>query len=72
MGQNASNQMLQDQERLQYAALLPGGDKGAVFVSNNDLYYMPKLVSEGKVHRITWTGKPGTIYNGVADWLYEG
>lgn len=24
------------------------------------------------VHRITDTGRPGVVYNGVPDWVYEG
>lgn len=32
------------------------------------------LYSEGggEVVRLTSTGQAGTVYNGVADWLYEG
>jgi hypothetical protein len=40
-------------------------------VYNYDIYYKtgPKSVQS---YRITSTGIPGTIYNGVPDWLYEG
>jgi hypothetical protein len=62
--------LLQEQELLQYAAFLPGG-AGVVFVQNNDLYHLDSL-PEGKVTRITSSGIAGTLYNGVADWLYEG
>ena len=42
-----------------------------VFVIENDIYYRlsPR---DPKVYRVTNTGQPGTIFNGVPDWLYEG
>ena len=61
--------LLQEQELLQYATFLPSG--GVIFVHNNDLYHLDRL-PEGKVTRVTSSGVMGTIYNGVADWLYEG
>ncbi|XP_044263450.1 inactive dipeptidyl peptidase 10 isoform X2 [Tribolium madens] len=54
---------------LQYAAWSPDGT-GVVFVHDNDIYYKPK-VEKDLVCRITNTGKPNLVYNGVPDWLYE-
>ncbi|XP_975282.1 inactive dipeptidyl peptidase 10 isoform X2 [Tribolium castaneum] len=54
---------------LQYAAWSPDGT-GVVFVHDNDIYYKPK-VEKDLVCRITSTGKPSLVYNGVPDWLYE-
>jgi len=70
LGVNSHVDLLQEQELLQYAAFLPGG-AGVVFVQNNDLYHLDRL-PEGKVTRVTSSGVMGTVYNGVADWLYEG
>ena len=39
-------------------------------VSDNDLYYKASIKT-GAVERLTRTGVPGAVYNGVADWLYE-
>ena len=60
----------QSEELLQYATFRPGG--GVVFVSRNDIYYLDSLEAGGEVTQLTNSGSPGTIYNGVADWLYEG
>ena len=57
-----------NQEYLQHAQFVPGG--GLVFVKDNDIFYK-SLVKSLEVERVTKTGVPGTIYNGVADWLYE-
>ena len=66
---NTRLDILQDQEFLQFAAFKSGG--GVVFVSRNDIYYLDSIPN-GQVRRITTTGVAGTVYNGVADWLYEG
>ena len=59
-----------EQEYLQHVDFVPGG-KGLVAVANNDIYYLPDLRGT-TAHRVTYTGSPATIYNGVADSLYEG
>ena len=48
---------------------MPGG--GIVFVKHNNIFYKPNMKT-GVVHKVTLSGLQGTIYNGVADWLYEG
>ena len=57
------------QEYLQHAVFVPGG--GIVFVKENNIFYKPNMTSGG-VYQVTVSGIPGTVYNGVADWLYEG
>ncbi|KAI5641199.1 prolyl oligopeptidase family domain-containing protein [Phthorimaea operculella] len=54
---------------LQYAEWAPTGS-GLIFVHDNDIYYKPK-VWRTLVCRITKTGIPGVIFNGVPDFLYE-
>ena len=55
-------------EHLQHAQFIPGG--GLVFIKDNDIFYK-SLVRSLEVEQLTLTGEPGTIYNGVSDWLYE-
>ena len=61
---------LPSQEYLQ-CGLFVGGD-GVVFVKQNNIFYRPSFNTSTTVYQVTSTGVPGTIYNGVADWLYEG
>lgn len=43
------------------------GEENLVFVKNNDLY----VWISGEESRLTDTGVPGVVYNGVTDWVYE-
>ncbi|XP_013144764.1 PREDICTED: prolyl endopeptidase FAP, partial [Papilio polytes] len=43
---------------------------GLITVRDYDIYYRPAPRSSTG-YRVTDTGKAGTIYNGVPDWLYE-
>jgi hypothetical protein len=54
----------------QLAKWAPSGT-ALVLVHNGDIYYKenPK---DKKSNRLTYTGQPGVIFNGVPDWLYEG
>lgn len=54
---------------LQYATWSPDGIAIA-FVHDNDVYYKPR-VNGSLVCRITSSGVPGVVFNGVPDWLYE-
>ncbi|XP_073828737.1 inactive dipeptidyl peptidase 10 isoform X2 [Musca autumnalis] len=45
-------------------------NQAIAFVHENDIYYKPKVQGE-LVCRITMTGQPGVIYNGIPDWTYE-
>ncbi len=52
----------------------PKGHAMAIVV-DNDLYYMEDVGEAGQsrsLKRLTSTGQQGVIFNGVADWLYEG
>ena len=55
---------------LQYASFGPRGHM-LLMVYNYNIYYTNGLKSL-QTYRITSTGVPGVIYNGIADWLYEG
>ena len=54
---------------LQCVVWAPTGNAYA-YVYMNDIYY--KTSPKGQEIRLTRTGRPGTIYNGVPDWVYEG
>ncbi|XP_076291931.1 A-type potassium channel modulatory protein DPP6 isoform X2 [Lasioglossum baleicum] len=57
------------QTRLQHAVWL-GNTTGLLMISENDIYVrMGPSASEDA--RLTDTGVPGVIYNGVPDWLYQ-
>ncbi|KAG6460920.1 hypothetical protein O3G_MSEX012305, partial [Manduca sexta] len=51
------------------AAWTPKGH-GLITIKDYDIYYRPAPRSSTG-YRVTDTGIPGTIYNGVPDWLYE-
>ncbi|KAJ1160595.1 hypothetical protein NDU88_001091 [Pleurodeles waltl] len=53
---------------LQYAAWGPQGSQ-LVFIFENNIYYQQD--GSGQALRLTSSGKPGTVTNGVSDWLYE-
>ncbi|XP_066258567.1 inactive dipeptidyl peptidase 10 isoform X2 [Euwallacea similis] len=54
---------------LQYATWSQDG-AAVAFIHNNDIYYKPK-VEKDLVCRITNTGFPNKLFNGIPDWLYE-
>ncbi|KAL3281826.1 hypothetical protein HHI36_005026 [Cryptolaemus montrouzieri] len=56
-------------ERLQYAKWL-GHTNSLLMVFNNDLYLRQSPLFENDT-RLTFTGKPDVIYNGIPDWLYQ-
>ena len=56
-------------DRLQMALWSPVGHALAV-VKDNDLYYLEDITAQPE--RLTRTGVQGLIFNGIADWLYEG
>lgn len=55
---------------LQYAGFGPRGHM-LVLVYNFNIYYTNGIKSP-QTYRITSSGVPGVIYNGIANWLYEG
>ncbi|XP_039280693.1 venom dipeptidyl peptidase 4-like [Nilaparvata lugens] len=42
-----------------------------IYVINNDIYYAEPPYSPNTVVRLTFTGVPGIIFNGVCDWVYD-
>ena len=47
-------------------------DHSLAVVVANDLYFMKDALTGGKAKRLTESGKDGLVFNGIADWLYEG
>jgi len=66
------NHVAESQDLLQHAEFVRNedGGMGVIFVADNDIYHQPSLDSS-VVHQVTSSGVSGTVYNGVADWLYE-
>jgi hypothetical protein len=58
-------------DRIQMSLWSPIAHSMAIVV-DNDLYYIEDVTVKGRAKRLTTSGKPGLIFNGVADWLYEG
>lgn len=56
--------------RLQYATWL-GNTTALLIVVDNDIYLKNSPADETD-HRLTVTGQPDLVYNGVPDWLYQG
>ena len=56
--------------RLQYASWL-GNTTALIIISENDIYLKQSPSDEEDV-RLTFTGEENTIYNGIADFLYQG
>lgn len=41
-----------------------------LFIFENNIYY--KTTIESRAIRLVSTGQEGVVFNGLADWLYEG
>ncbi|XP_023716434.1 inactive dipeptidyl peptidase 10 [Cryptotermes secundus] len=57
------------QSRLQHVSWL-GNTTALILVAENDIY-LRLSPDGGQDFRLTDSGKPGTIYNGIPDWLYQ-
>ncbi|XP_060571687.1 dipeptidyl peptidase 4-like isoform X1 [Ruditapes philippinarum] len=57
-------------QTFQYVSWSPTVD-GVVFVQDNDVYYRRNIYGEEGEFRVTTTGKPDEIFNGVPDWVFE-
>lgn len=55
--------------RLQYVEWL-GNTTALIIITENDIYIRQSPSDEEDV-RLTHTGVPDLIYNGLADWLYQ-
>ncbi|XP_069509835.1 inactive dipeptidyl peptidase 10-like [Ambystoma mexicanum] len=53
---------------LQYAAWGPQGSQ-LVFIYENNIYYQQD--GSGQAVSLTSSGRPGSVANGITDWLYE-
>ena len=62
--------MKQHRMQMQHAEWL-GNSTSLVLVHENDIYIRQSPSDEEDI-RLTDTGVPGIIYNGVTDWLYQG
>ena len=56
--------------RMQHAEWL-GNTTTLIIITENDIY-LRQSPSDEKDIRLTHTGVPGLIYNGITDWLYQG
>lgn len=56
--------------RMQHAEWL-GNSTALIIVTDNDIYLRQSPADE-EDFRLTHTGVPGLIYNGITDWLYQG
>uniref|UniRef100_A0A4W3HAA7 Dipeptidylpeptidase IV N-terminal domain-containing protein n=1 Tax=Callorhinchus milii TaxID=7868 RepID=A0A4W3HAA7_CALMI len=54
---------------LQYAAWGASGNQ-LVYILENNIYYQQTAHSPARA--LTSSGKDGVIFNGIADWVYEG
>lgn len=41
-----------------------------IYIFENNIYYQSDVKSNSL--RLTSSGKEGVVFNGIADWLYEG
>lgn len=56
--------------RMQHAEWL-GNSTALIIITENDIYLRQSPADEEDI-RLTHTGVPGLIYNGITDWLYQG
>ncbi|XP_045111880.1 inactive dipeptidyl peptidase 10-like isoform X1 [Portunus trituberculatus] len=59
-----------DHPLLLLARWAPRGTSLVMVDEHYNIFYRPSADKE-TVHRLTHTGRPGVIYNGVPDWVYE-
>lgn len=55
---------------MQHAEWL-GNSTALIIITENDIYLRQSPADEEDI-RLTHTGVPGLIYNGITDWLYQG
>ncbi|XP_044742595.1 venom dipeptidyl peptidase 4 isoform X2 [Chrysoperla carnea] len=58
------------EKEFQLALWVPKNER-LVFVSNNNIFYVPDVDRLRDYIQITNTGQPGVFYNGITDWVYE-
>lgn len=57
-------------QRLQHVTWI-GDSDALLMIYENDIYLRHSPTDETDT-RLTFTGKPDVIYNGIPDWLYQG
>ncbi|XP_063918050.1 inactive dipeptidyl peptidase 10 isoform X1 [Zophobas morio] len=57
-------------ETLQYVSWLGNTNNSLLMVYNNDIYLRQSPTDETDT-RLTFSGRPEVIYNGIPDWLYQ-
>lgn len=55
---------------MQHAEWL-GNSTALIIITENDIYLRQSPADEEDI-RLTHSGVPGLIYNGITDWLYQG
>ena len=63
--------LIADHQHLQLC-IYAGEQNSIGYVLDNDVYYLEDVAAGPAAVRLTNDGVPGVIYNGVADWVYEG
>lgn len=58
-------------QRLQHADWAPVNNT-LLYVKSNDIYIVKNIRRQMNPIQVTSSGVPGEVYNGVADWTYEG
>ena len=53
------------------AAVWSPRSNALAYVAQNDIYFLSN-VTDGHAKRLTTNGAFNTIYNGIADWTYQG
>lgn len=60
-----------DKNQTQFAKWSPVGHN-LIYVYKNNIYYVESPESADNPSAVTTNGIEGVIYNGAADWVYEG
>ncbi|XP_071555267.1 venom dipeptidyl peptidase 4 [Temnothorax nylanderi] len=68
--QNGTFEELANEAFISLALWSPIGSD-LVYVLDNDIYHMTFNRSQNVVRRLTTSGEPGIVYNGIPDWVYE-
>ena len=58
-------------DRIQMAVWSPASHALAIVVKN-DLYYIQDVSKREEAKRLSVSGEQELVFNGIADWLYEG
>lgn len=62
---------LAKEARVSLAKWSPIGSE-LTYVQDNDIYHAVFKAGKNALRRVTKSGKPGIVFNGIPDWVYEG